>query len=648
MTQRLQQPSAKRSVEFEEVALKTFANQTSEAASGFEPGASTSNSTRASQRKTKLGIPDLSAINKARHLDQTRGDNSLRETRKGGKKVTVLEIGGGSGQTGAGNSSSKGPSDESSGKAARRVKIDSLSGRNKAAPSVDSKENLTADIPQENLTADIPQSLSTDSGIGSPTDVTGGVGHVDEDIDENIADDNHDNPSGSSLIHRTSTVPSNQSTHYRPCPNQGDLTSCVTADDNSCVTADDISFPTRQTTPSSKTTTQNQDFKGENPKTLGNFLPCERTSDVISPGLPDVTVPTTHPDNTGASQSDSLTNSGSLESRDPLTNSGSLESRDPQTSEVLTEVLAPGVCALSRSEVSQSWGGGQPVDGGVDVTSVDGGVDVTSVDGGVNVTSVDIGCHHSLTACLTSDTNLKQTIDEVTSVEAGEASQKVSVVTSPEVIFPEFLTSDHIPPEKPLRKKPTFKDVSLREIISLSESPDTGRKIKGILKSTSVPSLHHVTDLPASRDCLQVRNGLPKPDLASCRSVSFNKLHTKNTFSYYNAAFEGEVITEPSKRPSLADVVSHMMRQSTIVELDEDNSHPYGRDSSLTDLITGKRRDSYTVDAGKMIVWLVLAIMIVSLAGGIIFMSETYNMNQKNDVTIASIETTTWSKSYSR
>ncbi|GFS10997.1 hypothetical protein ElyMa_001336100 [Elysia marginata] len=64
------------------------------------------------------------------------------------------------------------------------------------------------------------------------------------------------------------------------------------------------------------------------------------------------------------------------------------------------------------------------------------------------------------------------------------------------------------------------------------------------------------------------------------------------------------------------------MRQNSIVDVvDDDNSHPYGRDSSLTDLMTGKRRDRYSINAGKLIVWLALAVMIVSLAGGIIFMS---------------------------
>lgn len=66
------------------------------------------------------------------------------------------------------------------------------------------------------------------------------------------------------------------------------------------------------------------------------------------------------------------------------------------------------------------------------------------------------------------------------------------------------------------------------------------------------------------------------------------------------------------------------MRQSSIVDMEEDNSHPYGRDNSLSDLMTGKQRDNIHMDAGKMIVWLALAIMIVSLAGGIIFMSGEY------------------------
>ncbi|CAG5133361.1 unnamed protein product, partial [Candidula unifasciata] len=115
-----------------------------------------------------------------------------------------------------------------------------------------------------------------------------------------------------------------------------------------------------------------------------------------------------------------------------------------------------------------------------------------------------------------------------------------------------------------------------------------------------------------------------------------------STFSYNNVAFEGEIITEPSKRSSLVEVVNQIMRNSAVVEMDEDNSHPYGRDNSLTDLMTGKHRDNYKVDAGKMIVWLALAIMIVSLAGGIIFMSETYNMSHRDqDVIIPTFDTTT-------
>nr|KAI8730588.1 hypothetical protein BgiMline_030933 [Biomphalaria glabrata] len=204
---------------------------------------------------------------------------------------------------------------------------------------------------------------------------------------------------------------------------------------------------------------------------------------------------------------------------------------------------------------------------------------------------------------------------------------------------------DKVAPEKPIRRKLTFRNVSLQDVIALSDSPNTDRKLKGILKSTSVPALSSSKDsfterLPDVNGTVKLE--LPNLELPTSRSVSFNKTHIKNTFSYYNDAFEGEIITEPSKRPSLADVVSQIMRQGAIVDIDEDNSHPYGRDTSLTDLITGKRRDSYKMDAGKMIVWLVLAIMIVSLAGGIIFMSETYNMNHKDDdVVVAPVETTT-------
>ncbi|KAI8764533.1 hypothetical protein BgiBS90_029918, partial [Biomphalaria glabrata] len=184
--------------------------------------------------------------------------------------------------------------------------------------------------------------------------------------------------------------------------------------------------------------------------------------------------------------------------------------------------------------------------------------------------------------------------------------------------------TDKVAPEKPIRRKLTFRNVSLQDVIALSDSPNTDRKLKGILKSTSVPALSSSKDsfterLPDVNGTVKLE--LPNLELPTSRSVSFNKTHIKNTFSYYNDAFEGEIITEPSKRPSLADVVSQIMRQGAIVDIDEDNSHPYGRDTSLTDLITGKRRDSYKMDAGKMIVWLVLAIMIVSLAGGIIFMS---------------------------
>ncbi|KAH9490591.1 hypothetical protein Btru_033613, partial [Bulinus truncatus] len=230
--------------------------------------------------------------------------------------------------------------------------------------------------------------------------------------------------------------------------------------------------------------------------------------------------------------------------------------------------------------------------------------------------------------------------------------------------------ANRIVPDKPVRRKLTFRNVSIHDVIALADSPNTDRKLKGILKSTSVPALSSSCVDSFSLDIqVPASNGAVRLDLPTSRSVSFNKTHTKlsvvfknpqisieleaiwwplkNTFSYYNDAFEGEIITEPSKRPSLADVVSQIMRQGTIIDMDDDNSHPYGRDTSLTDLITGKRRDSYKMDAGKMIVWLVLAIMIVGLAGGIIFMSETYNMNHKHDddkVDITAAETTTWTK----
>ncbi|GFO33949.1 hypothetical protein PoB_006045400 [Plakobranchus ocellatus] len=177
--------------------------------------------------------------------------------------------------------------------------------------------------------------------------------------------------------------------------------------------------------------------------------------------------------------------------------------------------------------------------------------------------------------------------------------------------------------------------VNLGDVISLSESPNNERKIKGILKtSASSPALgQSVNQVKVACEPINgvgLRTGRLKKAVsaaAASRSVSFKKTHTKNIFSYHNAAFEGESITEPSKRPSLADVVSQIMKQNAIVDVEDDNSHPYGRDSSLTDLVTGKRKANYAIDGGKMIVWLALAIMIVSLAGGIIFMSETYNLN---------------------
>ncbi|RUS76949.1 hypothetical protein EGW08_015298, partial [Elysia chlorotica] len=185
-----------------------------------------------------------------------------------------------------------------------------------------------------------------------------------------------------------------------------------------------------------------------------------------------------------------------------------------------------------------------------------------------------------------------------------------------------------------VRKKPSFRDVSLYDVIMMASSPNSSPKIKGILKSSnSSPALGQGKE-QTSFSAGPINGVGFEPgkltktasDAGGSRCVSFNKTHTKSTFSYHNAAFEGEIITEPSKRPSLADVVSHIMKQNAIVDMEDDNSHPYGRDSSLTDLMTGKRRDRYHIHAGKLIVWLTLAVMIVSLAAGIIFMSETYNL----------------------
>ncbi|GFS10993.1 hypothetical protein ElyMa_001336000 [Elysia marginata] len=106
--------------------------------------------------------------------------------------------------------------------------------------------------------------------------------------------------------------------------------------------------------------------------------------------------------------------------------------------------------------------------------------------------------------------------------------------------------------------------VCLYDVILMAGSPNADRKIKGILKtSNSSPALvqgkNQVNISPEPINGVGFRPGkLTKTasDSAASRCVSFKKTHTKSTFSYHNAAFEGEIITEPSKRPSLADVVS--------------------------------------------------------------------------------------------
>ncbi|CAL1539845.1 unnamed protein product [Lymnaea stagnalis] len=516
-----------------------------------------------------------------------------------------------------------------------------------SSSSSDKKRNTSSVRAKQKPSSEIPQSMSTDSGIGSPTDVTGGVELIGNTEGVVNRMGRGETPEDSSSMQLVSPVPSHKSPNYPPC---GDPSDCYPSSNYHSLLAASgwSSFPGTQRGADDSNSggvdpvvddvtsgvsgpgdSLHRDNCDKSQPLVNTDLPCSRhhsdSSTVgassapvhppnisLQPEVNDIPPPFTSPESGTTSSRDATPNNDTDAQINGIKTHTSRRYSRPSITETNLELVADlihddtvagfAVNAFLKTILNNQTHGNR----------IHGSEDLNPQTG----------------------LNADKTTDSVDQVEDGGPDWRVE-------FHPEATGVDKIAPEKPVRKCPTLRDVNLREVISLTEeSPSTDRKLKGILKSTSVPTLS------STREVNTVRNGAVRPDLVNSRSVSFNKLHTKNTFSYYNAAFEGEIITEPSKRPSLADVVSHIMRQGSIVEMEDDNSHPYGRDTSLTDLITGKRRDSYNMDAGKMIVWLVLAIMIVSLAGGIIFMSETYNMNHKNDDISTTVETTTLTRLY--
>ncbi|XP_067665368.1 uncharacterized protein [Haliotis asinina] len=174
------------------------------------------------------------------------------------------------------------------------------------------------------------------------------------------------------------------------------------------------------------------------------------------------------------------------------------------------------------------------------------------------------------------------------------------------------------------------------------ESTLNGTSLKGILKVKSEPILHNdgnddgrlpetTTSAATAVTTLETVTEAPlkhKPKTTAKKKARGGKANS--TLSYDNPAFESDMGASGSH---LADIVGKVVGGSI---QDASDWHPYGRTSMYEELHSGKEKNGL-FESEKVMLWFVFTVMLVGMAGGIIFLSETYNMSLKAGETTESL-----------
>ncbi|XP_046351063.1 uncharacterized protein LOC124131671 [Haliotis rufescens] len=162
-----------------------------------------------------------------------------------------------------------------------------------------------------------------------------------------------------------------------------------------------------------------------------------------------------------------------------------------------------------------------------------------------------------------------------------------------------------------------------------------GTPLKSILKVKSEPVLHNGSndngrlsetgtsvEITASTTLETVTETSLKEKPKAIAKKKVRGVKANSTLSYDNPAFESDGLGGASES-HLADIVEKVVG---LPNQDAADWHPYGRTSMYEELHSDKQKNGL-FESEKIMLWFVFTVMLVGMAGGIIFLSETYNMS---------------------
>ncbi|XP_041360574.1 uncharacterized protein LOC121376854 [Gigantopelta aegis] len=175
--------------------------------------------------------------------------------------------------------------------------------------------------------------------------------------------------------------------------------------------------------------------------------------------------------------------------------------------------------------------------------------------------------------------------------------------------------------------------------------PDYGNvsQLKGILKTKSTPlmfqsgveeeeKVERVNILGKKRESVKMTDlqtgvypGTSTTVLSSIEAVPNHEQNgptKQSSQEYENPAFVEDEFDSKEDLKHLSDVVEQIIGESTSMDIHTD-THPFGR-STLSDRIFGDNTKKMAVESSVLVIWVLFAVCLVGMAGGIIFLAETY------------------------
>ncbi|XP_070209862.1 uncharacterized protein [Littorina saxatilis] len=196
--------------------------------------------------------------------------------------------------------------------------------------------------------------------------------------------------------------------------------------------------------------------------------------------------------------------------------------------------------------------------------------------------------------------------------------------------------------------KRTFKDIVKKEVMTsdgeAERSPSSSRqpfdspsvKPRSILKSIrSEPILQTDCD-DFEKKSLGFTNkayegdsseDIRNPANADGTSSPITKIATTKNSAKFPLLQPGVPSTS---NKGFSDLVDLLIQRSSI-DLGGRDMHPFGRDCSIEGIMQASRPKSHSKNSafGKLVIWLTLLSFLLGAACGIIFLSETYNLEQR-------------------